>query len=187
GVPRSGGRFDDRVDEGQRAPDSRRPRRSRRHHAPRRVSGDPPARQPGIADLPRRDRDFRAPPPPLRGEYQLQRPARAAWHALFRYVTRWTIAGNDRVRRPSLVRRRAVPPRTEIAALRAAPAVRFFRGRGGRPDPTGLISRFDLADLRLLPGGCLPPLFRNHRRLPSPPPPLTSAALSAAARGDHDL
>src|SRR5262249_20687224 len=79
-----------------------------------------------------------------RGQYQLQRPARAAWHALFRDVARWTIAGDDRVRRPSLVRRRAVPSRAEIAAFRAAPAVRLFRRRGGRPEPTGLISLLTL-------------------------------------------
>ena len=39
------------------------------------------ARQQGRRDL-RRDRDLRAPPPPLRGQHRLQGPARAARHAL---------------------------------------------------------------------------------------------------------
>jgi CTP synthase (UTP-ammonia lyase) len=39
---------------------------------------------------------------------------------------------------PPLVHRRAVPPRTEVEALRAAPAVRRFRARRGRDEPAGL-------------------------------------------------
>src|SRR5262249_42264071 len=180
--PRTRGRFDDRVDEGQRTPDSRCPRRSRRHHAPRRLSGGPSARQPSIADLPRRDRDFRAPPPPLRVQYQVQGPARAAWHAFFRYVARRTIAGDDRVRRPSLVRRRAVPPRAEIAAFRATPAVRLFRRRGGGPEPTGLISRLDLADLRHLPGGRLTPFVRNPSPIAFPAAAINVGGLECSSK-----
>src|SRR5262249_47827312 len=33
---------------------------------------------------------------------------------------------------------------SQLAAFRAAPAVRFFRRRGGRPEPTGLISLLTL-------------------------------------------
>ena len=45
-------------------------RRSRRHHAARRLSGGARARQPGGRDL-RHDRNLRAPPPPLRGQHRL--------------------------------------------------------------------------------------------------------------------
>ncbi len=62
-------------------------RRSRRHHAARRLSGDVAARLPRRRDL-QRDRDFRAPPPPLRGQYRLQGSSRPARHALLRHVAR---------------------------------------------------------------------------------------------------
>ena len=43
------------------------------------------ARQPRRGNL-RRDRDLRAPPPPLRGQHRLHGPARAARHAVLRHV-----------------------------------------------------------------------------------------------------
>ena len=83
-------------------------------------------------------RNFRAPPPPLRGEYRLQGPARAARHAFFRHVARRAIAGDDRIRGSSLVHRRAVPSRAQVAAVRAAPAFFLLHRRGGRPEPAGV-------------------------------------------------
>ena len=102
-----------------------RRRRPRRHHAARRLSGDADARQPGRRYL-RRDRDLRAPPPPLRGQHRLQGTARAARHALLRHVARRAAAEIVEMPRPSLVHRRAVPPGAEIPALRAASAVCVF-------------------------------------------------------------
>ena len=67
-----------------------------------------------------------------------KRPARAARHALLRHVARRHPAGDHRIRRPSLVHRRAVPPRAEIAAVRAAPAVRLLHRRGGGAEPAGV-------------------------------------------------
>ena len=98
-------------------------RRSRRHHAARRLSGGAEARQPGVGSLWRRDRDFGAPPPSLRGQHRLQGPARTARPALLRPVARRRAAGDRRIRGPSLVHRRAIPPRAEVAPVRAAPAV----------------------------------------------------------------
>ena len=113
-------------------------RRPRRHHAARRLSGGAEARQPGVGSLWRRDRDLRAPPPPLRGQHRLQGPARAARHALLRAVARRRAAGDRRIRGPSLVHRRAVPPRTEVAAVRAASAVRVVHSGGGGAEPAGV-------------------------------------------------
>ena len=48
---RAGGRPDDRMAEGQRAGEARCRRRSRRHHAARRLSGVLAARQPGVAEI----------------------------------------------------------------------------------------------------------------------------------------
>ena len=40
--------------------------------------------------------------------------------------------------RPSLLHRRAVPPRAEVAALRAAPALRLLHRRRGGAEPTSV-------------------------------------------------
>ena len=47
----------------------------------------------------------------------------------------------DRIRGPSLVHRRAVPPRAEIAAVRAAPAVLVVHRGGGGAEPAGVGAR----------------------------------------------
>ena len=86
----------------------------------------------------RRDRNLRAPPPPLRGQHRLQGPPRAARHAVCRHVARRRAAGDDRIPGPSLVHRRAVPPRAEVAAVRAAPAVLVVHRRGGGAEPAGV-------------------------------------------------
>ena len=136
-TPRAGGRPDDRMDEGQRIAEARPGRRPRRHHAARRLSGHAGAR------LPRRrhlsgQRNLRAPPPPLRGQHRLQGPPGATRHALFRHVAGRPIAGDHRIRRPPVVHRRAIPPRAEIAPVRAAPAVLVLHRGGGGAEPAGV-------------------------------------------------
>ena len=116
-------------------------RRSRRHHAARRLSGGAEARQPGVGSLWRRDRDFGTPPPPLRGQHRLQGPARTARPALLGAVARRRAAGDRRIRGPSLVHRRAIPSRTEVAPVRAASAVCVVHPGGGGAEPAGVISR----------------------------------------------
>src|SRR6516164_5856159 len=127
------------MDEGQRAAEARHQQRPRRHHAARRLSGGIAARLPRRRDL-SRYRDFRAPPPPLRGQHRLQGSARPAWYALFRHVARRALAGDHRISGPSVVHRRAISPRAEIAPLRAAPAVLLLHRGGGGAEPAGVIS-----------------------------------------------
>jgi CTP synthase len=109
-TPEPGGRLDDRVAQGQRVAKARSQWRPRRHHAAWRLRGRAAARQPHRRHL-RRDRNLRTPPPPLRGQHQLQGPPRTAWHAVRRHVARRRPARDDRVPGPSLVHRRAIPPR----------------------------------------------------------------------------
>ncbi len=124
-------RPDDRVDARQRTRAARGRRQSRRHHAARRLCLDAGGGFQDRADL-RHDRDLRAASPPLRGQYELSRPARGERHELLRPVAGRSSARDDRVSGPSLVHRRAIPPRAEIAPLRAAPAVCELRpGRDG--------------------------------------------------------
>src|SRR3954447_23454831 len=115
----------------QRAGKALKVRRPRRHHAARRLSGNTTARQPRLRGLWWLNRDLRTPPPPLRGQHRLQGPPRAARPAFLRAFPRRRAARNRRIRRPPLVHRRPVPPRTEVAAARAAPAVRVLRAGGG--------------------------------------------------------
>ena len=87
----------------------------------------------------RRDRNLRAPPAPLRGQYRLQGSARPARLALLRHVAGRRAAGDHRIRRPSVVHRRAIPSRIEVAAVRAAPAVLLLHRGGGGAEPAGVI------------------------------------------------
>ena len=74
--------------------------------------------------------DFRAPPAPLRGEHPLPRAAGGHRPALLRPLAGRRAAGNRGIPGSPLVHRRAIPPRAEIQALRAAPAVRrLYRRR----------------------------------------------------------
>ena len=57
-----------------------------------------------------------------------------------RHVARRRAAGDHRIRRPSLVHRRAVPPRAEVAAVRAAPAVLVLHRGGGGAEPAGVVT-----------------------------------------------
>ena len=86
----------------------------------------------------RDDRDFRAPPPSLRGQHRLSRAPRGQGRRVRRHVARRRSARDDRDPRPSVVHRRAVPPRAEIAAVRAAPAVRQLHRRRQGAEPAGV-------------------------------------------------
>ena len=125
--------------QGQRTGKARGERRPRRHHAARRLSGVARTRQPRRGNL-RHHRNLRAPSPSLRGQHRLQGPARAARHAVLRHVAGRRAARDHRIHRPSLVHRRAVPSRAEVAAVRAAPAVLVVRRSGGGAEPAGLIT-----------------------------------------------
>ena len=76
-----------------------------------------------IAAIYRRYQDLRAPPPSLRGQYRLQGAARGLRPGLCRHVSRRRAARDDRISRPSLVHRRAIPSGTEEPPVRAASAV----------------------------------------------------------------
>ena len=89
------------------------------------------ARQPGIGSLWRRHRNFRTPPPPLRGQHGLQGPAGAARTEIFRSFARWCAAGDRRIRGSSVVHRSAIPSRIEITAVRTASPVRVLHPGGG--------------------------------------------------------
>ena len=104
--------------------------RPRRHDAAWRLSGNARSRQHDRRYL-SGDGNLRAAPPSLRGQYRLQGPPGAARHAVFRHVAGRTAAGNHRIFQPSLVHRGAIPSRTEVAAVCAAPAVLFLHRRGG--------------------------------------------------------
>ncbi len=82
-----------------------------------------------------------APPPPLRGQHALQGAAREGRGALLGHVARRAPARDHRACRPSLVHRRAVPPRAEIAPLRPAPAVQVVHRRGGGAEPAGVTAQ----------------------------------------------
>ena len=140
---RAGGRADDRMAARQRTRAPPGGRRSRRLDAARRLCGGAEARLAHRRNL-RDDRDLRAPPPSLRGQHRLSRAARGQGRRLRRHVARRRSARDDRDPRPSVVHRRAVPPRAEVAAVRAAPAVRQLHRRRQGAEPAG-VSRARLA------------------------------------------
>ena len=89
----------------------------------------------------RAGRDQRAPSSPLRGQHQLRQSPERGGPALLRHVARRPPARDRGAARPSLVRRRAVPPRAEVEAVRAAPAVRVVHQGGARPVAAGVTWR----------------------------------------------
>ena len=122
-----------------------RQRRSRRHHAARRLRRRRSQRGSRIADIygsteiSERHRH--------RYEVNTAYKDRLEQHGMrfCRHVARRRAARDHRIRRPSLVHRRAVSSRAEVAAVRAAPAVRVVRRRGGGAEPAGLIGNATLA------------------------------------------
>ncbi len=135
---RARGRAPDRVAQGQRAREADRERRPRRHDAARRLPGAPAPGQPRRRGL-RRDRDLRAPPAPLRGQPGLSRPARGGRARVLRAFSGRAPARDRRARGPPLVHRRPVPPRAQVPALRAAPAVQGLRRGGGGAGKAGVM------------------------------------------------
>ena len=143
-------RPDDGMDAWQRAGKAPPQRRPRRHHAARRLSGGADQGQQGRQDL-RRDADLGTPPPPLRGEHQIPRAAGESRRAFRRPLTRRAAAGDHRAARSSLVHRRAVPPRTQVAPVRAASAVCVVHRGGGGAEPVGLMLRQSASPPSLAP------------------------------------
>ncbi len=133
----AGGRAHDRVDARQRARAAPGERQSRRLDAARRLRGGARQGQQGRRDL-RDDAHLRAAPPPLRGQHALPQQAGSRGLAFLRPLARRTSARDRRSAGPSVVHRRAVPPGAEIAALRAAPALRLIHRRCRRAEPSGL-------------------------------------------------
>src|SRR6185295_15355597 len=74
----------------------------------------------------------------LRGQYGLQGSARTARPALLGPVTRRRAAGDRRIRGSSLVHRRAIPSRAEVAPVRAASVVCVVHSGGGEAEPAGV-------------------------------------------------
>ena len=119
-----GRRPDDRMDAGQRAGEARARRRPRRHHAARRLR--------------RRARRAAARSPTSTARPRISERHRHRYEVNIRYRERLEEAGLRfsglspdgllpeivELPGPPVVHRRAVPPRAEVAALRAAPAVR---------------------------------------------------------------
>ena len=134
----AGGRPDDRMAQGQRAGEARRP--TAISAAPcgsapiRRCStrGSQVAEIYGATEISERHRH--------RYEVNTAYKGRLEQHGMrfCRHVARRRAARDHRIRRPSLVHRRAVPPRAEVAAVRAASAVRVVHRRGGGAEPAGV-------------------------------------------------
>ena len=134
---RARGRPHHRMDERGGHSAAQRGRRSRRYDAARCLSGVARRQQPCFGDL--RCHHYRgAPSPPLRGEHALCSGAGAGRAGLFRHVARRSATRDHRAARPSLVYRRAVPPGTEIQAVRPASAVCELHRGGGQAEPVGI-------------------------------------------------
>ena len=112
-------------------------RRSRRHDAARRLPRRPKARLAHRRHL-RRHRDFRAPPPPLRGQHRLSRAPGREGPCVRRHVARRPFARDDRTCRSSLVHRRAIPSGAQVEAVRAPPAVCELHRRRQGAKPAGV-------------------------------------------------
>ena len=91
-----------------------------------------------IAEIYGDDRDFRAPPPPLRGQHRLSRAPGGEGPRVRRHVAGRPFARDDRACRPSLVHRRAVPSGAQVEAVRAPPAVCELHRRGQGAKPAGV-------------------------------------------------
>ena len=87
------------------------------------------ARQQGGRRL-RHDRHLRAAPPSLRVQQRLSPAVRRRRNAVRRHQPRRLAGRGRRAARPSVVRRRAISPRVQVAADPVAPAVRGLHRRG---------------------------------------------------------
>jgi CTP synthase len=106
--------------------------RQGRDDAARRLSVRAQARDQGARAV-RLRRDLGAPPPPVGGQQQLPRHARAPRHGAVGAVARRPAGRDDRAAGGAapVLRRVPVPPRVQVAAVGAAPAVRRVRQGGG--------------------------------------------------------
>ena len=82
--------------------------------------------------------DFGAPSPPLRGQHRLPCAPGSKGPRVRRHVAGRPLARDDRVRRPSLVHRRAVPSGAQIEAVRAPSAVCQLHRRRQGAKPAGV-------------------------------------------------
>ena len=124
----------------RRAAATARGRRPRRHHAARRLRGGAGAGLAGGGGL-RRHPGAGAASAPLRGQHPLPRADGGERAGVLRAVAGRHPARDRRVSRPSLVHRRAVPPRAAEQAVRAAPAVLGLHRRLGPQGAAGLTAR----------------------------------------------
>ena len=106
-------------------------RGARRHDAPRRAGGRARRGHARARHL-RRGRDPRAPPPPLRGQQPVPRPARRARARRLGDVPAGAARRDRRAARPPVVRREPVPPGVQVAADAARAALPRVRRRGAR-------------------------------------------------------
>ena len=134
---RAGGRASDGMAEGKRAGETACARRSRRHDASRRLSGDPQQRQPHRGDI-RRHRDQGAPPPPLRGEHRLQGATGGAGMSFSGMSPDNLLPETIELPGPPLVHRRAVSSGAEITPVRTASALRELHRRCGGAEQAGV-------------------------------------------------
>ena len=112
------------------APRPARRRRPGRHDASGALRVRARPRDEGASDLRRRRLRVGAPPPSLRVQLPLRAGAARQRHAHLGPLARRQVRRDRRARQPSVVRRRAVPPRVQLASAQAASAVREFRGSG---------------------------------------------------------
>ena len=136
----AGGRPHDRMAARQRTGEAPGGWRSRRHDAARRLPRRPKTRLAHRRHLWRHG-DFRAPPPPLRGQHRLSRAPRREGSCVRRHVARRPFARDDRTCRPSLVHRRAIPSGAQVEAVRAPPAICELHRRGQGAKPAGVDRR----------------------------------------------
>ena len=116
------------------APRVARRRRDGRHHAVRRMDLQSAARLARQPRLRRGNRNQRAPPPPLRIQSRVRSPAHRRRPAHLGRHARPDLRRNRRDPRPSLLPRLPVPPRIQIQAPRAPPALpRVHRGQLQKP------------------------------------------------------
>ena len=97
--------------------------------------------------------DFRAPPPPLRGQHRLSRAPGGEGPGVRRNVAGRPFARDDRIRRSPLVHRRAVPSGAQIEALRAPSAVCQLHRRRQGAKPAGVSETRRARSARTQPSG----------------------------------
>ena len=111
--------------------DRRRRRRPRRHDAPGPVPGGAAPTGSIVAELYGADRGLRAPPPPLRGEQRLPRPARGGRPGVLRACRPTVASSSSSSCRATCTRTTSPRRRTRSSARRPNDAHPLFRGLVG--------------------------------------------------------